>query len=304
MSAHARIDAALDPGGPRLVAIGGGHGLARTLEAARRFASSITAVVSVADDGGSSGRLRELLDIPAPGDIRRCLGALAPDSALAASLEHRFGAGELEGHAFGNLLLAALSATMGDFAAGVEEACALLGTLGTVLPATTSPVVLRATELDGSELAGQTRVTASCDIERVFLEPADPEVPKAVVAAIADAELVVIGPGSLYTSVLAAVAPGPIVAALAATSARVVYVSNLAEEPPETAGYDVGRHVDALVAHFVRPDVVVVSGPGGLPIGTLPVDIDLVVAPLARPNGKVHDAALLAAALAPLSKAR
>src|SRR3954454_15476659 len=144
--------------GPNVVALGGGHGLAATLQAARRYAGSVTAIVSVADDGGSSGRLRAALGIPAPGDLRRCLVALGdPDSIWARSFEHRFTSGELEGHAVGNLVIAGLTAATGDFAMALKEAGRLVGTVGQVLPATSGPVVLLA-EADTGSVSGQVAV--------------------------------------------------------------------------------------------------------------------------------------------------
>ena len=144
--------------GPAVVALGGGHGLSATLRAARRYAGDITAVVSVADDGGSSGRLRSAFGIPAPGDLRRCLVALADDSLWAAVFEHRFDAGELEGHAFGNLLIAALADYTGDFEVALHETGRLLGLEGTVYPATREPVVLKA-EVEGASVEGQVAVS-------------------------------------------------------------------------------------------------------------------------------------------------
>ena len=286
----------LSPGGPRVVAIGGGHGLARSLGALRRFASEIVAVASVADDGGSSGRLREALGIPAPGDLRKCLVALLPGhSPLGDALEHRFTGGELEGHAFGNLLLAALSATTGDFVAAVEEACRLLQTVGRALPATAGPVVLKG-EVRGHELEGQVRIMASQGVSRVSVVPADAPVPSGVLEAIARADGIVIGPGSLYTSVLAALVPPQTARAIATTSARRVYVCNLREQLPETAGHDVGQHVAALVAHGVVPDVVLADD-ATMHLGELPPGIRLFTAPLAAASGLVHDERLLAAAL-------
>ena len=189
---------------PRVVAIGGGHGLAQTLKAVRRYAGELTAVVSVADDGGSSGRLRELLGIPAPGDLRRCLSALLPEgSPLVEALEHRFGSGALAGHAFGNLFIAAMALATGDFVSGVEEAGRVLGAVGRVLPATELPVVLKA-QTAGGEIIGQVRVMTSDEIATVSLVPPDPAPPPAVIEAIAGADQIVLGPGSLFTSVLAA----------------------------------------------------------------------------------------------------
>jgi uncharacterized cofD-like protein len=279
------------------VAIGGGHGLATSLGAIRRYAGQVTAVVSVADDGGSSGRLRELLGIPAPGDLRKCLGALLPaPSPLGRALEHRFvGGGELDGHAFGNLLIAALAATSGDFVGGMEEACRLLGTVGTVLPATTGPVVLKA-EVAGSELEGQVRIMATPGVTHVSLVPPDAPAPEPVLDAIATADQVVLGPGSLYTSVLAACAPPAVREAVAGTPATCVYVCNLREQVPETAGYDVAAHMRALEAHGIEPDWVI-ADPAFIELGDVPAGPHLMTAALAAPGGYVHDQRLLEMAL-------
>ena len=284
--------------GPRVVALGGGHGLAATLQAARRYAGDITAVVSVADDGGSSGRLREALGIPAPGDIRRCLVALAePSSLWAATFEHRFAAGELEGHAVGNLVIAGLTAAAGgDFVAALDEAARLLGAAGRVLPATVAPVVLKATAAAG-EVEGQVRVGQTSRIAGIGLVPPDPEPPAAVLEAIAAADQVVLGPGSLFTSVLPVAAVPAIRDALAATAARTVYVCNLRPQVPETAGYDVAAHVEALVAHGVDVDVTLCDA-RHMPVGLMRTPC--VDRPLARPGGLAHDPGELAAALADL----
>jgi uncharacterized cofD-like protein len=285
-----------------VVALGGGHGLAATLQAARRYAGDITAVVSVADDGGSSGRLREALGIPAPGDIRRCLVALAepsssPRSKLwAATFEHRFEAGELEGHAVGNLVIAGLAAAAGDFVAALDEAARLLGAAGRVLPATTSPVVLKATAAAG-EVQGQVAVAQAGRIVEVGLVPPDPTPPQAVLDAVAAADQVVLGPGSLFTSVLAAAAVPAIRVALAATSARKVYVCNLRPQMPETEGYDVAAHVEALLAHGVDIDIVVCD-PAAIEVGLLRTPC--VARRLARADGLGHDPVELAAALVDL----
>jgi len=287
----------LSDAGPSVVAVGGGHGLAATLRSMRLYADRITAVVSVADDGGSSGRLRELLGIPAPGDLRRCLGALLPTSSpLGLALEHRFtGGGELDGHAFGNLLIAALAATSGDFVSGVEEAGHLLGTVGTVLPATTGPVVLKAM-VDGVELEGQVAIMAASGVTHVELCPPDAATPEAVLDALGDADQIVLGPGSLYTSILAACAPVELAAALRSCHAQLVYVANLREQVPETAGYDVAAHVRALALHGVVPDVVI-ADPSAIALGALPESIELWTGSLANARGYVHDPALLAKAL-------
>ena len=281
----------------RVVAIGGGHGLAATLQAVRRYADDITAIVSVADDGGSSGRLRDALGIPAPGDIRRCLVALSePGSVWAQAFEHRFEAGELTGHAVGNLVIAGLCAATGDFTAALAEAGRALGAVGRVLPATTTPVVLKA-DAAGGEVQGQVNVAQSGRISNLGLVPPDPEPPPEAPAAIAAADQVVLGPGSLFTSILAAAAVPGIRDALAATQARKVYVCNLRPQEPETAGYDVAAHVEALTAHGVDVDVVVCD-PAAIPVGTMRTPC--VERPLARADGAGHDPAALARALADL----
>jgi uncharacterized cofD-like protein len=291
-------------GGPRVVALGGGHGLAATLRAVRRYAGEVTAVVSVADDGGSSGRLRQSLGIPAPGDIRRCLVALGdPDSVWGRSFEYRFNAGELDGHALGNLLIAGLTGATSDFARALEEAGRLLGCVGEVVPATTIAVDLKAQSPAGP-VEGQVNVSSAARVSSVSLVPPDAPANPAAVDAIARADQVVIGPGSLFTSVLAAVVVPEIREALAATSARRVYVCNLRPQAPETDGFDVADHVDALTRHGVDVDVVLHQR-DGLPLGVLagrggegPPRI--VAAEIARPHGLAHDPARLAAALADL----
>jgi uncharacterized cofD-like protein len=281
------------------VAIGGGHGLSQTLRAARRYAGGITAIVSVADDGGSSGRLRADFGIPAPGDLRKCLGALLPEPAspLAAALEHRFDAGALTGHAFGNLLIAALAASMGGFAEAVAEAGRLLGALGLVLPATIGPVDLKATG-DFGEVDGQVRIMATTGVRHLSLVPPDARTPAAAVRALEEAEQIIIGPGSLYTSVLAACCVPQLRDAITRSTAQRVYVANLREQPPETAGYDVATHVEALARHGVLVDVVL-ADPAALPIGELGA-ARLVRATVGDDGLVAHDPALLARQLAEL----
>jgi uncharacterized cofD-like protein len=280
---------------PKVVALGGGHGTAVTLRAARRYAAVVTAVVSVADDGGSTGRLRAELDVVALGDIRKCLVALAAESSvLARAFEHRFDDGDLAGHALGNLVLAGLVSATGDLVAGIDEAGALLGAVGRVLPATTDKVTLKA-DGPGGEVRGQVAVNEAGRIRRVSLVPGGSAPPPEATAALVAADQVVIGPGSLYTSVLAAVAVPGIADALAATRGQRVYVCNLRPELPETAGYDVGDHVTALREHGVGVDVVLWDPSAGVSAGH--VDCSVVGATLTGPNGLVHDPARLAEAL-------
>jgi uncharacterized cofD-like protein len=277
-----------------VVAVGGGHGLAATLRAVRTFTDRVTAVVSVADDGGSSGRLRELLHIIPPGDLRTCMVALAePGSLLAAAFAHRFSQEELAGHALGNLVLAGLMDAADDPIRGLDEACRLLGVRGRVLPATTESVVLKA-ESDGGSVAGQVAVMRTDRIRRVSLVPEDVAAPDAVLDAIGMADLIILGPGSLFTSVLAAVVVSGIREAIRQSNARKVYVCNLRPQAPETAGFDVGMHIDALVAHGVNPDLVVCDL-GGLALGNPAIPV--VEAALARSNGMAHDPDRLASVL-------
>ncbi|MDQ6909880.1 MAG: YvcK family protein [Actinomycetota bacterium] len=287
---------------PSVVALGGGHGLAASLQAVRRYAGDITAIVSVADDGGSSGRLRAAFGIPPPGDLRRCLVALAdPGSLWTTAFEHRFAAGELEGHALGNLVIAGLADATGDFSVALAEAGRLVGAVGRVLPATRYPVVLKAVVrgVDGSagdQIEGQVAVANTSRIAGVSLVPADAEPVPEAIDAIAGADQVIVGPGSLFTSLLAVTAVPAIRDALAATPARKVYVCNLREQLPETSGYDVAAHVEALEAHGVHVDTVV-SDPAGLPLGHLPEGVTGVRAPVSKGGGAAHDPEKLANAL-------
>ncbi|HVB92535.1 MAG TPA: gluconeogenesis factor YvcK family protein [Acidimicrobiales bacterium] len=283
---------------PAVVALGGGHGTAVTLRAARRYAGQLTGVVSVADDGGSSGRLRELLNVVALGDIRKCLVALAEEgSALALAFDRRFEEGELAGHALGNLILAGLVEATGDLVTGVREAADLLGAVGDVLPATSERVVLKAEAAQGS-VAGQVAVMGTGNILTVGLVPGDAQPPPLVVERILAADQIVIGPGSLFTSVLAAAAVGGIADAVARSAGQVVYVCNLRPQRPETAGFDVADHVAALARHNVAIDVVLCDSIQGMPIGEM--DVALVDVPLTGENALVHSPARLAQALSGL----
>jgi uncharacterized cofD-like protein len=278
-----------------VVALGGGHGLAATLRAARQYAAEVTAIVSVADDGGSSGRLREAFGIPAPGDVRRCLVALGDEESMwGRAFEYRFQAGELAGHALGNLLITGLAAASGDFATALREAGCLVGAVGRVLPATAGPVSLKA-EVAGQEVVGQVRVQdADGPKSRVSLVPTDAAPPPDAVAAIEEADQVVLGPGSLYTSVLAVTAVPALRRALEARQGGRVYVCNLRPQIPETAGFDAAAHVEALRDHGVMVDTVV-HDPSHMPAGSL--DMPVVQAAVARSDGLAHDPGRLAIVL-------
>jgi len=289
---------------PRVVAMGGGRGLTATLRAARRYAAHTTAIVATADDSGSTGRLRRALRIPAPGDLRRCLAALAgaEDEPLGQAMEYRFSGTDVEGHALGNLLLAGLTAVTGDFLAATDCAAALLGLdpdRGRVVPATLEPVDLSAVTSDGTRVTGQYAISKTAGIRRVELSPPGVKPPDGLARSIQDADQVVLGPGSVYTSILAAALVDDLHAALASTRAQLVYVCNLEPEVAETQGYDVAAHVDALRAHGVEPDLVLVHDSGLLPTGD--VGVPVVRSDLVRSDpqyGTAHDSVKLAAALA------
>lgn len=259
--------------GTRAVAIGGGHGTARTLAALPRVVGHVTAIVTVADDGGSSGRLRRDLDVLPPGDLRMALTALAQEPELARIVGYRFDRGELSGHSVGNLMLVALQAMSdGDLIDALDRCATLLRVPGRVLPCTTVPVTLHATTAEGI-VTGQVAVAATPRLQRVWLEPEDPPATIAAVAAIERADLVVLGPGSLYTSLLPNLLVPAIGAAVGRARGEVVLVANLREQPGETEGMDLQAHLGALAQHVpsLRIDRLLVhDGPapsgGGVPL--------------------------------------
>jgi uncharacterized cofD-like protein len=282
----------------RIVAIGGGHGLAATLAALRDGEANLTAVVAVADDGGSTGRLRDAVDLPALGDLRKAIVALAaPHSRLASAMPHRFGAGDIVGHAFGNLLIAALAESGDGLLGALDEITDLVGATGRVLPATTEPVVLHATTRHGREVIGQVRIMRTADIERVSLVPTRPVAPPDAVDAIAAADRIVLGPGSLFTSVLAATAVPAIREAVSTSPAQLIYVCNLQPQVGETEGYGVAEHLDAIQRHGLQPDIVLYDP---AQIGDADGVDGAVPRQLATASGLAHDPKLLAAALATL----
>lgn len=246
--------------GPRIVALGGGTGLSLLLRGLREHTSQLTAVVAVSDDGGSTGRLRAAFGMPAPGDLTDCLAALATDeAALGRLLQYRFRRGDdLLGHTFGNVLIATLNEVEGDFGDALRSLNRLLELQGAVWPATPRPVVLRVTKADGTVVAGESAVRMVPGASaRLALLPDDAEAMPEAVAAITDAELIVLGPGSLFTSTLPPLMVPGVTEALRSTSATLVYVANLMTEAGETDGFDLWRHVETLHAHLGRwPDVV------------------------------------------------
>lgn len=257
------------------VALGGGHGLSRTLRALPEVARHVTAVITAADDGGSSGRLRRDLGVLPPGDLRMALAALCPDPALVELLQHRFRDGELGGHSLGNLVLVALAELEGDVVAGLDRAGRLLGARGRVLPCSPQPLTLKADAAGGS-VEGQAQVQQCTDLREIALIPPDPPATPEAVAAVADADLLVLGPGSLFTSLLPNLLVPALGEAVVAATATTVLVANLREQPGETEGLTLGDHLAALREHRpgLRPDVVLVHD-GRAPAGAgAPLRID------------------------------
>ncbi len=238
--------------GPRIVALGGGTGLPVLLRGIKEYTDNITAIVTVADDGGSSGRLRGEFGILPPGDIRNCLVALAETETLMDRLfRYRFGQGkELAGHSLGNLLIAALVDIAGDFQNAVKEASKVLKVRGQVLPSTLKQVVLHAELADGTLISGESNIShAHAPIKRVFLTPEEcPPVPEAI-EAIAQADLILLGPGSLYTSVLPNLLVREIATAVKKSRALKCYVCNCMTQPGETTGYTASQHLRAIYDH-------------------------------------------------------
>ena len=232
---------------PRIAALGGGTGLSNLLRALKDEDCDITAIVTVADDGGSSGRLRRELGVLPPGDIRNCLVALAADESLMGTLfQHRFVDGDLAGHPFGNLFLVALAEVTGSFDRAIEECSRVLKINGRVLPTTLDHVRLWAERDSGEEVCGETQIGSGAGAcVRVWLDPGPTAYPPAVDALLA-ADMVLLGPGSLYTSVLPHLAIPEIADALQRTSAQRVYIGNIMTQPGETGGLDAAAHVRAV----------------------------------------------------------
>ena len=269
----------------KAVALGGGHGLYATLLALRAITEDVTAVVTVADDGGSSGRLRRELGVLAPGDLRMALTALAADDGAAGRwrevFQHRFGGtGALAGHAVGNLVMAGLLEVLGDPVAMLDEVCALLRVTGRVLPMTVEPLDIEAdvAGLDGdadhpdrlSRIRGQVAVaTTPGRVHRVRLRPERPQACAEAVRAVGAADLVVLGPGSWFTSVLPHLLVPGLASALVSTQARRVLILNLVPQPGETAGFSPEQYLTVLCDH----------APPGFTVHAVLADVDAVAAP-------------------------
>ena len=255
---------------PHVVALGGGTGLSSLLRGLKHRNLDISAVVSVSDDGGSSGRLRRELGMLPPGDVRNVLVALADDESLMGRrCQHRFADGDLSGHPFGNLILAALTEVTGSFDEAVREASRVLKVNGRVIPATLQHVRLWAEREDGSESCGETLIASGVGAcRRVWLDP-EPNAHPDSVAAIHDADLVLLGPGSLFTSVLPHLAVGEIADAVRDAPGLRVYVCNIMTQPGETDGMDAVAHLDRVLEMAPGGVDVVVVHAGALDAGSV-----------------------------------
>jgi len=313
--------------GPRIVTIGGGTGLSVLLRGLKETTSNITAVVTVADDGGSSGKLRTEMGVPPMGDIRMCIAALADaEPAMNSLLQYRFPAGNghdphFAGHAFGNLLIAALTDVTGDFEEAVRQSNRVLAVRGSVIPVAGRPITLHAQLVDGTTLEGESHIEHAKGIKRIWITPEDVTPSTEALSAIASADVVVIGPGSLYTSLLPPLLVPGMREALANTPATRLFVCNVATQLGETEGYSVSDHLAALAAHGLSGmvDAVLVNSnthAQQLPDDpAAPVTIDLAGRRTGSPrivprdvvddrNAHRHDPRKLAAAILELSDDR
>jgi uncharacterized cofD-like protein len=308
--------------GPKVVCIGGGTGLPVLLRGLKEHTSNLTAIVTVGDDGGSSGILRRELGVLPPGDVRNCIAALAEAEPLMTRLfQYRFNEGSgLEGHSFGNLFIVAMSGITGNFEEAVRETSRVLAVRGLILPSTLSHVTVHAKTADGHEISGESNITLEgTRIEEVFLQPANVQANPETIRAILEADMVVVGPGSLLTSVLPNLLVDGIRQALAISQATKIYVCNVATQHGETDDFSVGDHFQTLVQH-VGPglfDYILandnVAGPLPEAWHSEPVRVDTPIVDGARvitsdviseKNRYYHDSSKLAAAIFRIYNAR
>lgn len=291
-------DFKLDDGKSPVVAIGGGHGLASTLRALNLTDAFPIGIVSVADDGGSSGRLRRELGLLPPGDVRKCLIALSDlDSTWTRAFAIRFQNGELEGHSLGNLILAGLTEVTGDFASAIAMAGELLGARGAIYPSSFESVMLCA-KAGETAIEGQVKVMNTPGIDEVFVVPADPEVPPAALQALREAKTIIAGPGSLFTSLAAVLCIPKIRCAIEESTARKIYIANLRQQSFETQNFTIADHVRALACYGFTPNLVLADDKnidrGDVVEYCQSIEAELVVTALAEAGGHTHAPELLA----------
>ena len=241
--------------GPKITAIGGGTGLSTMLRGLKKYTKNLTAVVTVADDGGGSGVLRRDIGMPPPGDIRHCMESLANvEPIMERLLTYRFQEGSLAGQSFGNLILAALNGVTGSFEEAVAQMSQVLAITGRILPVTSADVQLEAVFENGARVVGESKISAfkkeqDCRIAHVALLPERPAALPAALQAIREADLILMGPGSLYTSVIPNLLVEGVVEAICRSEALKIYVCNIMTQEGETEGYTAADHVDALLSH-------------------------------------------------------
>ena len=241
--------------GPKIAAVGGGTGLSTMLRGLKKYTRNLTAIVTVADDGGGSGMLRQDLGMPPPGDIRHCMEALAnTEPIMEKLLTYRFTEGSLAGQSFGNLILAALNGVTGSFEQAVSEMSHVLAITGRVVPVTSADVQLEAVFENGARVTGESQIAAAkkkqdCRIHHVGLIPACPKATEAALEAIGEADLILLGPGSLYTSIIPNLLVDGVAQAIARADAPKIYVCNIMTQDGETEGYTAADHLEALLVH-------------------------------------------------------
>jgi len=318
--------------GPKIVAVGGGTGLSTMLRGLKRYTRNLTAVVTVADDGGGSGMLRRDIGMPPPGDIRHCMEALAnTEPIMQQLLTYRFTDGVLSGQSFGNLILAALNGVTGSFEEAVRQMSHVLAITGQVIPVTSADVQLEAVFENGARVVGESKIFAckkeqDCRIRRVALIPERPKPLPAALEAISQADLILLGPGSLYTSVIPNLLVEGVAEAIAQADAPKIYVCNIMTQEGETEGYTAADHLEALLSHGA-PGLLDLCLANSAPVqpellekyreedaAPLVVDreriaalgLELVEAPVADQDGNLarHDPDLLAQAILEIYRAR
>ena len=247
--------------GPKIVAVGGGTGLSTMLRGLKKYTGNLTAVVTVADDGGGSGMLRRDMGMPPPGDIRHCMEALAnTEPIMQKLLTYRFTEGSLAGQSFGNLILAALNGVTGSFEEAVSQMSQVLAITGRVLPVTSADVQLEAVFENGARVVGESKICdvkkqQDCRIHHVELIPAKPKALPAALEAVREADLLLLGPGSLYTSVIPNLLVAGVPEAVRASDALKIYICNIMTQDGETEGYTAADHLEALMDHGAKVDL-------------------------------------------------
>jgi uncharacterized cofD-like protein len=278
-----------------IAAIGGGTGLSTLLRGLKKYDNNLTAIVNVADDGGSSGRIRNELGVLPPGDIRNCLTALSEEETLMYKLfQYRFPEkGSLSGHSFGNLFLTAMSAISGGFDNAIANCAQVLAIRGSVLPVTLSNVVIEAELEDGRHIVGESRISkADVKIDKIILFPSYPTAAPGVLKTIKNADIIILGPGSLYTSIIVNLMVDGVIEAIKSSKAYKIYICNIMTQPGETGGYSLRDHIEAIEKHSYKNivDCVLVNNAnipdklikrykkhGATPVIVNKVDIDNVI---------------------------